>query len=129
MNGNLDSLVSSLDKISPENNNGDIPPSNFLHEFSTKYADNAVEHETKGISRVQNDMESNSNDLKQMTNSSSNSNFPHFNHYQHYLNNDKKFKNYKLISDPFLKKGAQKLYRYDGVITAVNSNPQLFYIF
>ena len=132
MNGNLDSLVSSLDKISPENNinnnnnnnnnkdnnknNGDIS-SNTDTDFLNKHVDNPNE---RLYLRVQNDLIAVNHDHDQKTANSAiiNSNFSNFNNHFH-LQNDKKFKNYKLICDPFLKKGGQKVYRYDGIINLV----------
>ena len=43
---------------------------------------------------------------------------PNINHPQQ----EKKYKSYKLVSDPMLKKGAPKLYRYDGNVSSVSLN-------
>lgn len=40
--------------------------------------------------------------------------------------NNKISRNYKLILDPLLVKGAQKVYRYDGVVPDDPSYPQVF---
>lgn len=34
-------------------------------------------------------------------------------------------RNYKLLSDPFLTKGVQKIYRYDGVVPGDSAFPQV----
>lgn len=35
----------------------------------------------------------------------------------------KQVRNYKLLSDPFITKGAPKIYRYDGIVPNDNSHP------
>ena len=44
-------------------------------------------------------------------------------HYQHYgghSHDERKRRNYKLLIDPMIEPGAQKLYRFDGVTPSVS---------
>lgn len=113
MNGNLDSLVSSLDKISPESNSNLSTAKCF--DLATKCLINDVEH-----SRIDHggSVNNNNNCSEHKANNIVNSH--QTNNHNQFISNDKKFKNYKLISDPMLKKGAQKIYRYDGVVSSVS---------
>lgn len=115
MNGNAHSLGSSFDKISPENN---VPQTNkhanHYHSLSAKPKDHVSSYHDRES------MENNGSQYKIAANSMSSHTHmnPNLSNQQHLINNEKRFKNYKLISDPLLRKGAQKVYRYDGVPTS-----------
>lgn len=120
MNGNAHSLGSSFDKISPENN---VPQTNkhanHYHLSSAKPRDHVNSYHER--EHRPESMENNGSQYKIAANSMTSHTHVHQhppNQQQHIIiNNEKRFKNYKLVSDPLLRKGAQKVYRYDGVPT------------
>lgn len=128
MNGHLDSLVSSLDKISPDNEL-DMPPSSHpdANHLLAKPAENVNDRNARGLplrpsANVLVDKNGGLDHLKSTTNHTANVNLNHhpLPSNPFHVNNDKKFKNYKLISDPLIRKGAPKIYRYDGQVSQVS---------
>lgn len=129
MNGNAHSLGSSFDKISPENNVAQASKhANHYHSSSAKQRDHVNSHHER--EHRPEPMENNGSHWNKIAANSASSH-AHTSQQQNTLfNNEKRFKNYKLISDPLLRKGAQKVYRYDGVPSSpVRSNCFLYSLF
>lgn len=129
MNGNAHSLGSSFNKIPPEHNVAQTNKHfNHYHHSSAKPRDHVNSHHAR--EHRHEPMENNgfpqfkiaANSMAAHQSSSAHLNHHQPNHHppnqQQHIgnNNEKRYKNYKLISDPMLRKGVtQKVYRYDGI--------------
>lgn len=135
MNGNAHSLGSSFNKIPPDHNVAQANKHvNHYHPSSAKPRDHVSSHHERPEQMENNGFQQHkvaANSTAAHTHLNSHPNLNQHppnqhppNQQQHIVvNNEKRFKNYKLVSDPLLRKGAQKVYRYDGVPTNPREQP------
>ncbi|KAJ6216177.1 hypothetical protein RDWZM_007334 [Blomia tropicalis] len=131
MNGHIDPFANSIEKSISLENDGinrrvkNVNSSNNTSDLASNLTENVHERESKGTVNLRGHNENAAANFNDHKTTSTNSSTIITNHSHSHHHNDKGRengriivnKNFKLISDPNLKKGAQKIIRYDGIIS------------